>query len=549
MKASRSTVNWYQTMYRGAVFSFSENQIGRTIMKKIRALLLVLLAAMLCALLAGCGEKDMSVSVTLVNRSGRDISSISITPSTSSDWDTEFVDGMFHDGESIESGLGTYKESEVPDTYNILVYNDENTILYDTSVDELDFAIQDGDYIVFLPPEGEVPIEITHDYDPSAYELDYEPTGYTEEELSGGDLSGYTGCWKLENEPFYFVINEEFEWIAINLYGEQVGPGYVVNEGECITLYMEDDSALVSLWQTAYGDLSDANGNTLTPMDYIMLLPTPEDELNQTASFPGGFTNVTINYPIQMAAHEHPNVSNALSFNAVMEDGTDDYYSNIMIAFQPIEGFDPYMEKGAAAAKTYMMKMLEDFMKSMYGSYLIKSWTETSSPTAPLSPCAAAWRSGITGRRGMPLSQRPSRSKAASATTLISATICSRRCPTLPAGAPPPRPGPPIPVTPATTARRITGTTRTEISGTGTAMRTSSSATAATATSTRIPANTWSRTTRAGTMTTNITTIMIHGPIPATAGATTRTTKTAGAITSKPHPEKGGLCVCAQIWR
>ena len=50
MKASRSTVNWYQTMYRGAVFSFSENQIGRTIMKKIRALLLVLLAAMLCAL-------------------------------------------------------------------------------------------------------------------------------------------------------------------------------------------------------------------------------------------------------------------------------------------------------------------------------------------------------------------------------------------------------------------------------------------------------------------------------------------------------------------
>ena len=74
-------------------------------MKKIRALLLVLLAAMLCALLAGCGEKDVSVSVTLVNRSGRDISSISITPSTSSDWDTEFVDGMFHDGESIESGL------------------------------------------------------------------------------------------------------------------------------------------------------------------------------------------------------------------------------------------------------------------------------------------------------------------------------------------------------------------------------------------------------------------------------------------------------------
>ena len=344
-------------------------------MKKIRKLLLVTLAAALCALLlTGCGEKEVSVSVTLVNHSGHDISSISITPSTSTEWDTEFVDGTFADGESFSAGLGTYKESEVPDAYNIIVYNSEDTILYDTSVDELDFAIQDGDYIIFLPPEGDVPIEIAHDYDPADYELNYAPTGYTEEELSGGDLSGYTGCWKLENEPFYFVINEDFEWIAINLYGEQVGPGYVVDEGGCITLYMDDDTQLVTLYQTAYGELSDADGSTLTPMEYIMLLPTPEDELNQTAAFPGGFTNVTVDYPIQMEAHEHPNVSNALSFNAVMEDGTDDYYSNITLAFQPIEGFDPYMEKGAATAKTYMMKMLEDFMQSMYGSYLLKSF-------------------------------------------------------------------------------------------------------------------------------------------------------------------------------
>ena len=166
-------------------------------MKKIRKLLLVTLAAALCALLlTGCGEKEVSVSVTLVNHSGHDISSISITPSTSTEWDTEFVDGTFADGESFSAGLGTYKESEVPDTYNILVYNDENYILYDTTVDELDFTIRDGDYIIFLPPEGDVPIEIAHDYDPADYELDYAPTGYTEEELSGGDLSGYTGCWK-----------------------------------------------------------------------------------------------------------------------------------------------------------------------------------------------------------------------------------------------------------------------------------------------------------------------------------------------------------------
>ncbi len=158
-------------------------------MKKVRNLLLVLLAAVLCLLLlTGCGEKDVTVSVTLVNRSGREISSISITPSTSTEWDTEFVDGAFADGETISANLGTYKESEVPSAYNILVYNDENYILYDTSVDELDFAIQDGDYIIFLPPEGDVPIEIAHDYDPADYELDYAPTGYTEEELLAGGI-------------------------------------------------------------------------------------------------------------------------------------------------------------------------------------------------------------------------------------------------------------------------------------------------------------------------------------------------------------------------
>ena len=162
-------------------------------MKKVRNLLLVLLAAVLCLLLlTGCGEKDVTVSVTLVNRSGREISSISITPSTSTEWDTEFVDGAFADGETISANLGTYKESEVPSAYNILVYNDENYILYDTSVDELDFAIQDGDYIIFLPPEGEVPIEIAHDYDPSDYD-EADETAYVSEETEptlSGDLSG-----------------------------------------------------------------------------------------------------------------------------------------------------------------------------------------------------------------------------------------------------------------------------------------------------------------------------------------------------------------------
>ena len=131
---------------------------------------------------------------------------------------------------------------------------------------------------------------------------------------------------------------------------------------------------MISLWQEDDGNLSDVEDNLLLPSEYIMLLPTPEDELNQTAYFSDDFSDVSINYPIQMTAGPHPNVHNAVNLNAVMEDGTDDYYTNILIAFQPISGYDPYMEQGAATAKTYMVKMLDDFMNSMYGSHLIKSF-------------------------------------------------------------------------------------------------------------------------------------------------------------------------------
>ena len=74
-----------------------------------------------------------------------------------------------------------------------------------------------------------------------------------------------------------------------------------------------------------------------------------------------------------MTAGPHSNVHNAVSLNAVMEDGTDDYYTNILISFQPYSGYDPYMEKGAATAETYMKQLLDDYMTSMYGDYFIQA--------------------------------------------------------------------------------------------------------------------------------------------------------------------------------
>ena len=38
-----------------------------------------------------------------------------------------------------------------------------------------------------------------------------------EESNPVSDISGFTGCWKMENAPFYFVINDSYEWTAVNL--------------------------------------------------------------------------------------------------------------------------------------------------------------------------------------------------------------------------------------------------------------------------------------------------------------------------------------------
>ncbi len=347
-------------------------------MNKIKKLFPLLLIAVLClALLTACGGKDTSadeeetsISVALVNRSGYDIGEIYITSSLTTDWGVNYLDNALADGDIATAGLGSFDAETLAAGFNILVYDCDGDLFYDTSFDELNFQIADGDYLVFLTPEADVPLDITADYDYEDYSSSYpDDTGFG----TDIDISDYTGCWKYDQLPFYLVINEDYEWAAVNLYSEQIGPGTVTAENDGISLYLSDGSLLTALNRTAYGGLSDENGNSLTATDYIMLLPTPEDELNMTANFPGSFSNVYIDYPIQLNVGEHPSVSNALSFNARMEDGTDDYYSNIMIAFQPISGYDGYMTQGSAAAKPYMQHMLDGLMTSMYGDKLIKT--------------------------------------------------------------------------------------------------------------------------------------------------------------------------------
>ena len=321
----------------------------------------LLLALVLCLSMAACGDKDAPET----------IQNLALNASVEFDY-SQFMGTWLGEDNSV---LVMEHFEDLYNSERFTLYDSNNNLLASGNlqyVEEYDhvYAYNEHDGVAhkcWFGSDGSLCIDTFGTFTKVSGDVPGETMG---QQLS--DISGYTGCWKVENEPLYYVINESCEWIATDLYGEQVGSGYVVAVDDYITLCMEDGSEVISLWKTAYGDLSDADGNTLTPEEYIMLLPTPEDELNQTAYFPDDFSNVSINYPVQMEAYPNPNAYNALSFSAVMDDGTDDIYSNITISFQSNSGYDSYMGKGSATAKPYMTELLNQTMNGMFGDNFIE---------------------------------------------------------------------------------------------------------------------------------------------------------------------------------
>ena len=340
----------------------------------------LLLALALCLSLAACGKEPEPapdpMTVCLVNRTGEPISAVHITSAASDEWGESVLDAPLEDGEMVTVSLGARSDEELAAGFNILTYNADDTILYDTSVDEMVFPIADGDFVVFLPPNTIPCIDVTAAYDASYYDFgDEEPEPEAEEEdfSDSLDITPYAGSWKYDDEPIYLVITDSYEWVAVNLYGERIGPGMVTVYEDCIALCNDSGEELLTLSLAGDGQLLDGEGSYLTYNADMMLLPTQDDELDQTAWFPSDFSNVSVDYPSTMSVHDSPTVTNALSFNAVLEEGTEDYWSNILLAFQPIEGFDPYMTQGLGNAKPYLEKMLNDFLSTMYGDYILKT--------------------------------------------------------------------------------------------------------------------------------------------------------------------------------
>lgn len=336
-------------------------------MKKRMKRLFPFFGTLLCLiLLSACGSKDTPVTITLVNRSGQAIGGLYITSATTSEWGDTLLDAPLEDGDMQQIGLGTYSKEDLDAGFNILVYNAQDELFYNTALDEQDFTISDHDYLVFLPPDGDAELDITAKYDSSKYD-----DLAAAEPILGADLTDYIGCWKYDSLPAYLFVDDTGSWYTMNLYGEQENSGTVTLSGDIAELYLDDSSYFNALALTDEVTMADSDGNLLLYSDNIALLPSSADFLDQTASFPEGFTDVSVSYASTLTAQPDPDLAGTLHFTPVLGDGTDDFASSILLAFHPISGYDEKMTQGLGTAQPMLEAMLQEVLGSLYGNQLL----------------------------------------------------------------------------------------------------------------------------------------------------------------------------------
>ncbi len=358
-------------------------------MKKRQHHAMLIISALLCLLLlAACGEKSTAVTITLVNRSGQPVSELYITPTTTDEWGDTLLVEPLEDGDMQQIGLGTYSKEELDAGFNILVYNTEDELFYDTPLDEQTFSIADGDYLVFLPTGNETSLDITATYDSSKYDdLAAAPTEF---------FYNYVGSWKYDSLPAYLTIDEDGSWYIMNLYAEHENSGTVTMSEDIADLYLDDGTYYNSLALSDEVTLADGDGNLLIYSPDMPLLPSTAEELNQSISFPGSFAAVSVSYASSMDVQPNPAYTDALYFTPVLGDGTDDCYSAIAMLFYPITGYDEQMTSGLGTAQPQLESMLQAVLGDLYGDQLLETasslsadWGNYYSITANISVAGA----------------------------------------------------------------------------------------------------------------------------------------------------------------
>ena len=339
-----------------------------------KKLICLLLALAVCLSLTACGGKAEK-GVTITNNVGYTLKEIYISTNDSSDWGDNLVPGTLADGASM-----TLKLSER--------FGGTEAVLDIRALDEdgdayefFELSLKDGDSVTLNWDSDEPDAKVVSGKDEKTY-----AGQLTMKSEDVGSIEDYLGCWKYDDYDAYIAIYEDYTWQLVDGTGNvTMNPG-VMESGDSIVLLDENGEDYLGLYFNN-GTLTDEEGDTLHPSPWPTGsedegegesagdgLPTPNDALNASISMPGISPSFDVWYPGDtMEGHQHPNMDCGLSFNALNEEGTDDYYSNIIVSLASISGYDQYMCKGYDTARHYMQLMSNDIINSMYGDKVLKT--------------------------------------------------------------------------------------------------------------------------------------------------------------------------------
>lgn len=182
------------------------------------------------------------------------------------------------------------------------------------------------------------------------------------------------GYWKYDDYPIYLLVADDLQWVSYDDNGNATFRGTIEVDGDAFIMNYEDGGDSERLTVTDGDKMVDQDGSTLTRLESLSFAASADDELTQTANFPGKFEAYSIKVPERMKAVPRTDLANSLDIsNKSTKKGTDDFYSTMMVTFQPLVDVDKFMGKGAWLAQPCMGYLLNNTMEAFYGKYLLKS--------------------------------------------------------------------------------------------------------------------------------------------------------------------------------
>ncbi|MCR4658658.1 MAG: DUF4923 family protein [Lachnospiraceae bacterium] len=214
---------------------------------------------------------------------------------------------------------------------------------------------------------------------------DAEKTGEDAEEASetaesaeaeSGRYADMEGSWKFDDGLFYLTFDADGNWVFTLFSGKEEYAGTIEDDPEdgYMNLMNKADGSVTGKLKWTDEGLMNNDGKYLNKVDQVVLLPSPEYPLNQTANFPGDFANITVNYPEQMSVEARTDLPNSLTFKPIVGNYTRDMYSDILLKFMPMTAdYDKFLGQGFEVSKEGMRILLNHCFEKLYGKWLLKS--------------------------------------------------------------------------------------------------------------------------------------------------------------------------------